>query len=89
MVQHPKRWHSSGMAEIKEKANITKLNDSNYQLWKFKMQMIFRGDGVCDNAYLPKPAADKQPTDWNQWERKAVAVIDLPVKYSQLYTFLH
>jgi hypothetical protein len=76
------------MAEICEKASITKLNDLNHQLWKFKMQMILRRDGVWDNVNLPKPAADKLPAGWDQQECKAMAVISLAAETVNLYTFL-
>lgn len=71
------------MADI-DKVNVTKLNDSNYQLWKFKMKMILMRDGVWENVNSPKPEGDKLPANWNNLERKAIAAIGLAVEDSQL-----
>jgi hypothetical protein len=51
------------MAEIGKKGSITKLNDSNYHLWKFKMQILLRCDDVWDSVILLKPASDKLPAN--------------------------
>jgi hypothetical protein len=76
------------MAEVGEKVSFTKLSESNYQLWKFKMQMILMRDDVWDNVNLPKPEADKLPADWEKRESKAVAAIGLAVEDSQLVHLL-
>jgi hypothetical protein len=60
------RTNKENTAELHDKESIKKLNDTNYQLWKFKMQMILMRDGVWENVTLPKPAAEKLPADWEQ-----------------------
>jgi hypothetical protein len=76
------------LAETGEIVSITKLNNSEYQLRIFKVQMILRRDGVWDNANLRKPAAGKLPADWGQREIKAMTIIGLAVEDKQIIQFL-
>jgi hypothetical protein len=74
------------MAEISENVSITKLNNSNYQLWKLKMQVMLRRDGVWDNVNLLQPSADTLLTDCDQWESKPWQ--KLALQRQPMYTFL-
>jgi hypothetical protein len=65
-------------------ANIEKLNENNYELWKVQMKsvLIFNDMwGYVDGTEV-KPEADAQ--DWTKKDSKALALINLSISHSQL-----
>uniref|UniRef100_A0A5S6QLX5 CCHC-type domain-containing protein n=1 Tax=Trichuris muris TaxID=70415 RepID=A0A5S6QLX5_TRIMR len=61
---------------------ITKLNGSNYQIWKLKMKVLLMKDGLWDVVNHVKP--EPTPQGWYQRECKAIAAICLTVEDDQL-----
>jgi transposase InsO family protein len=71
------------MAEsLDTKHTITKLNNSNYQVWKFKVKMLLIRDGIWSvvNGDRPEPI----PESWNRKDEKAQCTISLTVEDNQL-----
>jgi transposase InsO family protein len=65
-------------------ANIEKLNENNYELWKVQMKSVLIFNdlwGYVDGTEV-KPEADAQ--DWTKKDSKALALINLSISHSQL-----
>uniref|UniRef100_A0A5S6Q1Q5 DUF4219 domain-containing protein n=1 Tax=Trichuris muris TaxID=70415 RepID=A0A5S6Q1Q5_TRIMR len=61
---------------------ITKLNGSNYQIWKLKVKVLLMKYGLWDVVNHVKP--EPTPQGWYQRECKAIAAICLTVEDDQL-----
>uniref|UniRef100_A0A5S6QFI5 DUF4219 domain-containing protein n=1 Tax=Trichuris muris TaxID=70415 RepID=A0A5S6QFI5_TRIMR len=64
---------SMGTDGDQAKLLITKLNGSNYQLWKLKMKVLLLRDGLWDVVNQMK--LEPTPQGWYQREYKAIAAI--------------
>ena len=64
------------------KLGITKLNSDNYQMWKFKMEMLLSKDDTWDVLTTDRPDVDNQ--EWDKKNRQARATIALLVEDEQL-----
>jgi len=62
---------------------ITKLNNSNYHLWKFKVEMLLVKDDLWEvvNDDIPAEATDR----WRMKDRKATAHIGLLLEDGHLH----
>ncbi|KAJ6641786.1 hypothetical protein Bhyg_06729 [Pseudolycoriella hygida] len=67
-----------------EKVKITKLNETNYQIWKYKMELLLTKADLWDivNNELPDVAARNEA--WLKRDGKAKADIGLSVEDNQL-----
>lgn len=64
------------------KVTIAKLNNSNYQVWKYKLELLLMKEGLWDVVKLNRP---KDPDDvWFSKDGKARATIGLLVEDNQL-----
>lgn len=70
------------MSATETKVTIKKLNNENYQLWKFKMELILSRDDQWDQITKEKP--DPAPADWDKKDRGARTTIGLLVEDDQL-----
>lgn len=73
---------SSTMQSMDTKTIITKLNDKNYQLWKFKVEMLLTKDDLWDVVDKEKP--EPAPEGWDKKDRQAKATIGLLCEDNQL-----
>ena len=62
--------------------SIVKLNNTNYQLWKFKLEMLLSKDDLWDMVNQDKP--EEAPNSWEKRDRQAKATISLMVEDDQL-----
>lgn len=67
---------------IDTKYAITKLNNRNYFVWKFKMQLLLTKEGTWENIIAAPP--DPITEAWNKKDSIAYATIGLNVKDDQL-----
>lgn len=67
-----------------ENLSIVKLNNDNYDMWKFKIHMLLMKDDlwtvICDDP----PTSNSDLVVWNRKDSKARAIIGLPVDDSQV-----
>jgi hypothetical protein len=71
------------MAEL-HRANITKLNNDNYSVWKFKMELLLIKDDLWTQVSTEKPTDATAAAAWQKRDDKARATIGLLVEDSQL-----
>jgi hypothetical protein len=57
---------------------IAKLNNSNYQTWKFKVELLLIKDDLWDVVVKDPP--DEVSADWQSKDRKARATIGLLIE---------
>lgn len=69
---------------MESKNSITKLNNNNYFVWKFKMQMILTKEKVWKTINSTPPTASLELTTWNTADETAKALIALSVEDNQL-----
>ena len=62
--------------------SIVKLNNTNHQLWKFKLEMLLSKDYSWDIVNQDKP--EEPPNSWEKRVRQAKATISLMVEDDQL-----
>lgn len=61
---------------------ITKLNNDNYQTWKYKMELLLIKEDLWDVVSNAEPA--KVSEDWQKRDNKVRATIGLLVEDNQL-----
>jgi transposase InsO family protein len=66
------------------RANITKLNNDNYSVWKFKMELLLMKEDLWSQVSTKKPADTTAATSWQKRDDRARATIGLLVEDSQL-----
>lgn len=72
------------------KVTITKLNNENYFIWKYKMELLLIKEGLWDTLNLVKPTLKTDGSNageistWQTMDDKARALIGLLVEDSQL-----
>lgn len=71
------------MAEL-HRANITKLNNDNYSVWKFKIELLLIKDDLWTQVSTEKPTDATAAAAWQKRDDKARATIGLLVEDSQL-----
>lgn len=64
------------------KSCIKKLNGENYQIWKYKLELLLMKEDLWDTISCDKP--DNAPASWISKDGKARATIGLLVEDSQL-----
>jgi hypothetical protein len=71
------------MATIEKSSFIEKLNGSNFQNWKFKIQMILEEQElwniVCGKEVLAQGAGDDDKAKFDKKDRKAMITICLSI----------
>ena len=71
------------MAETCEvKTTVAKLNNTNYQVWKFKVKMLLIRDETWTVVRDDRP--DPVPDGWDRKDEKAQCTISLTVDDNQL-----
>lgn len=75
----------SGNSELK--LSVAKLNNDNYQLWKFKVEMLLSRDDLWEVTTTERPQNNDQ--DWDKKNRQARATISLLVEDDQLIHIRH
>jgi len=70
------------MAESCDKYTVAKLNNSNYQVWKFKVKMLLIRDDLWTVVRDDTP--DPVPDGWDRKDEKAQCTISLTVEDNQL-----
>jgi len=71
------------MAESSDtKFTVAKLNNSNYQVWKFKVKMLLIRDDTW--TVVRDDAPDPIPDGWERKDEKAQCTISLTVEDNQL-----
>lgn len=68
---------------MESKITITKLNNTNYFTWKFKMQMVLTKEKVW-KTISQSPPTGTELTSWNVSDESAKALIALSVEDNQL-----
>jgi transposase InsO family protein len=66
------------------RANITKLNNDNYSVWKFKMELLLMKEDLWSQVSTKKPADTTAAASWQKRDDRARATIGLLVEDSQL-----
>jgi hypothetical protein len=66
------------------RANITKLNNDNYSVWKFKMELLLMKEDLWSQVSTKKPAETTAAPSWQKRDDRARATIGLLVEDSQL-----
>lgn len=64
------------------KVSLDKLNDANYEVWKFKMELLLMKEDLLDIVIKTKP--ESVTPEWSAKDGKARAMIGLAVEDSQL-----
>lgn len=64
-------------------SSMQKLNDQNYTIWKFKMQLVLSRDGLWGAVSAARPTTDADGA-WAQKNEKAKVAIGLALDDSQL-----
>src|ERR1043165_4383060 len=62
---------------------IAKVNNQNYQTWKFKMELLLTKEDLWET--IVKEAPDPVTTEWQTKDGKARAIIGLQVEDNQLH----
>ncbi len=72
------------MAELSSTAKflVTKLNDQNYQSWKFKVKMLLIREGSW--KCIDEPVPEHPDATWTDLDQKAQSTISLSVDDSQI-----
>ena len=64
------------------KTSFAKLNADNYHLWKFKLELVLRKEGLWNLVIDDVPAA---PNDvWKRKNEEAIVIIGLSIEDNQL-----
>lgn len=66
---------------------VEKLNDFNYQLWKFRLELVLLKEGVQDVLEAEKP--ENPDATWKTKDGKARALIGLSIDDSQTCHVMH
>jgi transposase InsO family protein len=66
------------------RANITKLNNDNYSVCKFKMELLLMKEDLWSQVSTKKPADTTAAASWQKRDDRARATIGLLVEDSQL-----
>lgn len=66
---------------------VSKLNNENYQLWKFKVEMLLSRDDLWEVIVTERPQINYQ--EWDKKNRQARATISLLVEDDQLIHIRH
>lgn len=66
------------------KFSITRLNNENYFVWKYKIELLLIKEGLWDKITTDKPAQNI-PEDWETKDNQARAIIGLSIEDSQLH----
>src|SRR6218665_291673 len=61
---------------------VAKLNNSNYQIWKFKVKMLLIREDTW--KVVQGDTTDPVPDDWQRKDEKAQCTISLTVEDNQL-----
>lgn len=64
--------------------SITKLNNENYQVWKFKVELLLIKEDLWDQVNSDVPQNEEMRAQWVKNDNKARAIIGLLVEDSQL-----
>lgn len=67
--------------------NIQKFDGTNFQLWKYQLEIIFRAEGILEviNGTSARPAAaGNDQTQWDDRNTKAMLIISTAMEYNQL-----
>lgn len=70
------------MCSMDTKYAITKLNNTNYFVWKFKMQLLLTKEGVWETVIAGPPNPETEA--WKKKDSLAYATIGLNVEDEQL-----
>lgn len=67
--------------------HVVKLNDSNYQHWKFQIEIVLRAAGLWEivNGDTPRPTADAEQAAWDEKDVWAQSIIVPNVGKNQTY----
>ena len=66
------------------KVSITKLNNDNYQIWKYKMELLLIREELWTVINTPKPEEAQQAQIWQKKDDKARATLGLFVEDAQI-----
>lgn len=69
------------MAGIKE-IQVVKLNSNNFSIWKFKLEMLLIKEKLFE--FVIDEPTNPITTEWQKKDRKARALINLNIEYSQI-----
>lgn len=71
---------------------IEKFNGSNFQLWKFQMEIIFRAEPklleLVNGTFL-RPAEEKEKLNWDSLNAKAMLTLSSGMEFQQLQTVIN
>lgn len=75
---------------VEERITFIKLNDQNYDVWKFKMEMLLTDKDLWDAVTTDRPNVEGQTRkSWDKMDRSARAKIVLCVEDNQLIHIKH
>lgn len=69
------------MVSYKEAFNVEKLNNTNYQIWKFKIQMYLIKEELF--TVITKQVPNPLTAEWTKKDAKASAIINLSLEDNQ------
>ena len=72
------------MSSAESTPRIEKLNDKNYNSWKFFMKMVLIERGLWEIVDGVKPTVEKEVRAWEEKAKKAYASIALNIEHGQL-----
>lgn len=72
------------MTDSAAKVQITKLNDDNYPVWKYKMELLLIKEELWNVIIKNTPVTEKELAIWNKKEGKARAYIGLFIEDNQI-----
>lgn len=72
------------MADSVHHVSITKLNNENYQVWKYRIEMLLIKEDLWDVVIDEPPTEAAQLTKWMKRDGKARAIMGLMVEDAQL-----
>lgn len=73
------------MAEINTAFGIAKLNNNNYQVWKFKIEKLLKREGTWKAIASPRLTTGEEAQDtWDQHDDKALGTICLLIEDTQI-----
>lgn len=64
------------------RTSFAKLNEDNYHLWKFKLELILRKEGLWE--FVTNPVPSEPDEIWKKKNEEATVIIGLSVEDSQL-----
>lgn len=71
------------MAEL-QKISVTKLNNENYQIWKYKMELLLIREDLWSAITTERPTGTTEIAAWQKRDDKARATLGLFVEDSQI-----